>query len=103
MDLFSGRPNPRWELSEEDSAELRRLIADLKPTDARAVAPPGLGYRGILIQETSTTMRAYRGYVHTLDRVREDPGRSTEAFVLERVPDQFRDLARIAATDLNTP
>jgi hypothetical protein len=48
IDAFSGRPNPSWELSPDEAAELARRLADLPNANAPAPAP-GLGYRGFVI------------------------------------------------------
>ena len=48
LDVFSGRPNPTWELSAEEGTALARLMADLPS----GVAPPSegrLGYRGFVL------------------------------------------------------
>jgi len=52
LDIFSGRPNPRWNLSKADSKELiERVLSDpslLLPLNAET---GGLGYRGFIISE----------------------------------------------------
>ena len=50
VDLYSGAPNPRFLLSEADTAELRRRLADLPPLqpDTGRVRD-GLGYRGVQV------------------------------------------------------
>jgi hypothetical protein len=47
LDLYSGKPNPTWRLSEEDTRALIARLAAL--TRARAEAPEfdGLGYRAV--------------------------------------------------------
>lgn len=45
LDVFSGRPNPEWQLTGEEAAELRRRLSDLPPADVKP-PPPRLGYRG---------------------------------------------------------
>ena len=54
LDVFSGRPNPRWTLSPRQSRELvERIQADprvLLPRDAETV---GLGYRGFVVEHLS--------------------------------------------------
>ncbi len=48
LDIFSGRPNPSWELSAEDASELAVRMTNL----TLAGKPPvmgGLGYRGFVI------------------------------------------------------
>ncbi len=46
LDIFSGRPNPTWELSQEQERELRERIARL-PRAQDGSFPNPLGYRGI--------------------------------------------------------
>jgi len=46
--LYSGRPNPAWELTGDDLERLRAALEDLP--DAEAVARPQLGFRGFLVR-----------------------------------------------------
>lgn len=48
IDIFSGRENPSWELSPEESSELVKRILPLVP-NASSAAENGLGYRGFVI------------------------------------------------------
>lgn len=48
LDIFSGRPNPSWELTNEEASHLATRLAGL-PTAAPEFAPPALGYRGLVI------------------------------------------------------
>ena len=49
LDVFSGRQNPTWTLTREESKELARRLRDLPPAEG-SLAPPGhLGYRGFWI------------------------------------------------------
>ncbi len=48
LDIFSGRPNPSWELSSEEVSELVRYMDGLIPVSQPAVASI-LGYRGFVI------------------------------------------------------
>jgi hypothetical protein len=48
LDVFSGRPNPTWTLTEAQSRELQSRIAGLKtPLSSAPVLPDDLGYRGL--------------------------------------------------------
>jgi hypothetical protein len=47
LDIFSGRPNPRWMLLTEQTDKLRALLQAREP--ALPEDPAGLGYRGFLI------------------------------------------------------
>ncbi|MEN6370092.1 MAG: hypothetical protein ABFD77_10425 [Thermotogota bacterium] len=51
LDVFSGRPNPQWRLSEEETASLLHRISErfIAPEDA---AEGVLGYRGLIVSAT---------------------------------------------------
>jgi hypothetical protein len=48
LDVFSGQPNPSWELTAEEAQELSRRLTRSTRTD-QAPTAQGLGYRGFLI------------------------------------------------------
>ena len=50
LDVFSGRPNPRWQLSAEEGADLENRLGGLPQTDPAEIPAP-LGYRGFRIQD----------------------------------------------------
>lgn len=47
LSVFSGRPDPHWQLKESEIEELKIKIKDLPET--KMIQPPGLGYRGFRI------------------------------------------------------
>jgi hypothetical protein len=92
LDIFSGRPNPRWELDEPASRQLLRLEADLLPATLAPPAPPGLGYRGFRYSGGRGDSRAYHRHVSTVDEVLADPSGSIERFLLDRLPAELASL-----------
>ncbi len=48
IDIYSGRPNPSWELTEQEGRELRARLQAL-PATAASELPDKLGYRGLRI------------------------------------------------------
>ena len=56
VDLFSGRPNPRWPLTEAEARDLAALLAGRSDSSS---APPPLGYRGFVIH-LERPLRIYR-------------------------------------------
>ena len=82
LDIFSGRPNPRWELDEHAAETLRRLVSRLSVTSASPPEAPGLGYRGFVVTDDGERFRAFRGYVSRDGVVLADPTSSVERFLL---------------------
>ena len=100
LDVFSGRPNPRWELDEQRSHELRQLERRLTPAGQAAPEPPGLGYRGFVLSDARGHVRAYRGYVKTPRTVLEDPSLSVEKYLLEQLPAEHAEWRNRLAAEL---
>jgi len=49
VDVYSGRPNPTWEISPSENEQVRAMLARLiGPTTA--TYPDWLGYRGVIIE-----------------------------------------------------
>jgi hypothetical protein len=58
LDVFSGRPNPQWRLSSEESVLLGTKITSLsEPTDTPTI--PDLGFRGFVLRSGARTIRVY--------------------------------------------
>jgi hypothetical protein len=100
LDVFSGRPNPRWELDEPSAEALRQLVRRLAAATDRPPEPPGLGYRGFVITDATGRSRAYKGYVIKSEVVLADPSSSVERFLLDRLPAEFQELRRRVAVEL---
>jgi hypothetical protein len=100
LDVFSGRPNPRWELDEPSAKVLRQLLRRLPITADSPPEPAGLGYRGFVFTDDSGPSRAYKGYVIRTDVVLADPSLTVERFLLDRLPTEFQELGRRVALEL---
>lgn len=61
LDIFSGRPNPVWELAELEASDLETRIGRATPSHG-TVALPGLGYRGFILHRPNP-IRVYRGQI----------------------------------------
>jgi len=48
LDVFSGRPNPGWQLSPAEVRDLKEKLAGLPRCD-QPVSEPALGYRGFVL------------------------------------------------------
>jgi len=49
LDVFSGRPNPRWTLDDEHAKTVLAALKAENPTTVPATAPARLGYRGFIL------------------------------------------------------
>ena len=86
VDVFSGRPNPGWLLDGDASQKLRRVLADLTPSQSSAADPPGLGYRGFLVADDGRSYRIYGTWVTMGSATFADPNRVAEQFLVEHMP-----------------
>ncbi len=96
LDIFSGRPNPKWSLTAEETSDfnehLQRLVR--MPADKAPEAWTGLGYRGMIVRpehdvdHPGRLIRLFSGVVVIQDGDRtvhyEDPGQQTALWLLER-------------------
>ena len=49
LDVFSGRPNPSWQLADADVRQLIERMANRSVPSAEAGEDAGLGYRGLIV------------------------------------------------------
>lgn len=89
LDVFSGRPNPRWELDQTRSQRLWQLQSRLQVSRRVHAEPPGLGYRGFWYSDATGRVRAYRGFVLTAHAVLADPSFTVERYLIDHIPEEF--------------
>jgi hypothetical protein len=89
LEVFSGRPNPHWSLTETQQAEFDRRVAGA-PVVARNAPIPAkpLGYRGLRARvdtpgAATAEIRVYKGKIGGRGELREDPGRALEQWLLD--------------------
>lgn len=49
LDVFSGRPNPQWILTEEETAQVEKLLLNLP--DGTEPLAQGLGFKGFILKD----------------------------------------------------
>ena len=91
LDIFSGRPNPRWTVSGEAADRLWGLVERSELTEPQE--PPDLGYRGFLLL---TVVEAIRAFDSTL-AIQSSRGEKPEYF---RDTGGIEDLLLAQARDL---
>lgn len=63
--LFSGRPDPTWEVGEDLARGLEAMWEELEPADGQMPDAPKLGYRGCTLRSGADTEYATYGGVVT--------------------------------------
>jgi hypothetical protein len=51
--IYSGRPDPEWEIDDENLETLKHIWQELPPSKSAPPSPPPLGYRGAGIRCSS--------------------------------------------------
>lgn len=87
MDVFSGLPNPTWELGADETAEMVSRWEDLAVATAGEY-PGTLGYRGVIVEfEDGSRVWVSGGFAVDETRgqvvARADPGHTLELWLLE--------------------
>jgi hypothetical protein len=88
LDIFSGRPNPRWHLSPSQVAEFERKLSSLPPVSVSSLPhPPGLGYRGFIVryldsQNLEEPISIYQGIIQRGKLALTDSERNLEKWLL---------------------
>jgi hypothetical protein len=97
LDIFSGRPNPIWQIEgaeAEDLARRLRAAPPVPPAAATPAPPPDLGYRGFVLRLGPTgkpdkETRVYHGRIIGAEGERLDPGRQLERWLLASAGDRL--------------
>ena len=78
LDIFSGRPNPSWTLSKEETSQLLGMLNELPVSEAHPEAD-GLGYRGFVVSFKDSQGQPARARIHEGTVTRSEGG-STRYF-----------------------
>ena len=99
LDVFSGRPNPTWQLADVDARRLAELVVGLARVPGSAPQPPALGYRGFLVALPGGRYRVWGPHVFAPDDHRADPARTVERFLADRLPAEHGDLRSLIESE----
>ncbi|WP_369977387.1 hypothetical protein [Xanthomonas bundabergensis] len=98
LDIYSGQPNPCWDLDAIAARGLRQQCERLPRVPTPAATPPALGYRGFRWQDGSAIWHAHAGEVTVGAAVYRDAAFSVERYLLATLPPAFAHLhARVQA------
>lgn len=91
--IYSGRPNPTWNLTQEQRQTFLKLIKTLQSCDEAKYLAPALGYQGIAVSDfiKCCDYHVYRGNVDVDcwrlgKKFYSDPERSVEKWLLSTMP-----------------
>lgn len=89
--IYSGRPDPGWELSDKQAEEAWRIWNSLKEASFREGFPSILGYRGISItcedgRQFFTYKEKARAEINNITTWKSDESRLFEKFLLSTAP-----------------
>ena len=95
LNIFSGRPNPGWNLTTPERDELSKMLEHLSPSGAKTMLQGGggLGYSGFRVSagqdkaDSVSDITIYRGIVSfgsgSGKQVLSDPSRNLEHWLLQ--------------------
>jgi hypothetical protein len=110
LDIFSGRPNPSWELSQSQNYEFLKQISKLESGANLQFdsSKYSLGYRGFIVEEERTSfvrrVEAYQGIVKVVENdstyTLEDKEYSIEMWLLQTTPQGLSDIVKYVKQEL---
>jgi len=88
VDVFSGLPNPEWTIAGDVLVQLKMMLAHLAQFHGTLPEPPGLGYRGLIIEFPPNEgidgpLHVFGGYVAGPHEAWVDAGHTLERWLLE--------------------
>ena len=96
LDVFSGRPNPRWTVTQDLLDVWQRVEAS--PSTQNLDEPNHLGYRGFVLKREMTEARIYNGWIWVRDpggtRTLRDSSQLETALIDEARARGFADLIK---------
>lgn len=82
--IFSGRPNPTWRLSQQESLEFIRMLKKVNKSNVKVLPKDDLGYQGFFVI-----------------REQHDPGSFREVWIKGNIVLLKKDIRKIAYLDDN--
>lgn len=110
LDIFSGRPNPRWKLSQKDTSEFLNKVHNLKLTEDihNELNKDELGYRGFIVEEKNFTEKlryhVYNGIVNVVENqssyALEDKEYTIEEWLLQTIPNDLDEIVKYVKQEI---
>lgn len=100
LNIFSGLPNPVWNLTASQESELLSRLTGLQSAHTQSFKPPGLGYSGFVIRNDESPnspepIMVYDGLIRWGGEVYKDTQRDLEKWLLNTsgssIPEHLRE------------
>ncbi|WP_157043166.1 hypothetical protein [Rhodopseudomonas palustris] len=93
IDVFSGRPNPRFELDDGKAARLKSLLERPRRPFSGDPPDPGLGFRGFVVElDAAESYRVVGGIVIHGTMAFVDPQRDVHDYIVANLPPEMKAL-----------
>lgn len=95
LDIFSGKPNPNWEITSDEEAYLHTLLLKLQPKSSADFSNMNLGYRGFILSSIQDRICVFYDTVVGIKFYQEiclnDPDRTLENYLIDVVSPKYID------------
>ena len=96
--IYSGRPDPRWDLSEEQRDHFLSMWRQAGNSETEVTIPSVPGYKGIRMLSPGKQFLIYNGTMTMIENQfrisKKDGQRSIEKFLLNTAPEQIQQLLK---------
>jgi hypothetical protein len=95
IQIFSGRRNPQWELTEQQKENFVTLWIDAKAENQKINLPSNLGYQGFVVWDNLYKWIIYDGHIHCMHNeiieTKKDTDKGVELFLRNTLPKSIAD------------
>lgn len=96
--IYSGRPDPRWEITDEQADRFMALWEEAPLSETEVVIPSISGYKGIRMSASEKQFLISREVITCIEAKmktsKKDTQRIIEKFLLNTAPEQIHQLLR---------
>lgn len=96
--IYSGRPDPRWELTDEQADHFMALWQEASHSETEVVIPSISGYKGIRMYAGEKQFLIYKEVITCMEKQmrtsKKDKQRTIEKFLLNSAPEQIHQLLK---------
>jgi hypothetical protein len=90
LQIFSGRRNPQWELTEQQKNTFQQLWIHAKAEESKINLPSHLGYQGFAVWDNLHRWVIYNGHIHFMHNeiieTKKDEDNGIELFLRNTMP-----------------